>query len=195
MKRIDLVRSARLIGEPDRLFDSRAAEGFWDRFVRPGAVVDIGYKGAAGSTPIFCDAIGLDTDTPGYDGRNFPYADESIGTIHASHVLEHIPDYGYFLRECFRVLAVEGTLILCVPLMQAYERRATPPSHFNSDHRRFYTAARLMYEIETSLPRKVYTLLQLRERFRFSDLSLPPETHAEGPYEIECVLQKAGSRG
>jgi SAM-dependent methyltransferase len=194
-KRVELVRSTGLGGEATRLFDSRVAEGFWDRFVRPGVVVDIGYKGALNSTPIFRDAIGLDTDTPGYDGRNLPYADGSMGTIHASHLLEHVADYGHFFRECLRVLAVEGTLIIFVPLMDTYERRPTPPSSFNADHKRFYTAARLLLEIEASLPRATYALLHLRERFRVSDLSVPSHVHAEGPYEIECVLEKVAPTG
>lgn len=190
MKRIDLVRSKRMIGECDRLWDQRLTERFWDRFVRPGVLIDVGYKGAADSTPVFREAIGLDIDTPGYDGRNLPYQDCSIGTVHASHVLEHIPDYGHFLRECLRVLMSHGTVLLMVPIMQAYERNLTPPSRFNADHRRFYTAARLLFEIESSLPRANYTILHLRERILFSDLTLPPEVHAIGPYEIECVLEK-----
>ena len=189
-RRIKLVKSSRLQGEPTRLFDQRTAEGFWDRFVRPGVVIDVGYKGAADSTPIFEEALGLDIDTPGYDGRNLPYENGSLGTIHASHLLEHIADYGYFLRECMRALEYDGTLILFVPLMDTYERQYTPPSSFNGDHRRFYTANRLLYEIESSIPRSTYRIAHLRERFRPADLCLPLEQHAEGPYEIECVIEK-----
>ena len=194
-ERINLVMSDGQRGEPTRLFESRATEGFWERFVRPGIVIDIGYKGAADSAPIFREAVGLDIGTPGYDGRNLPYGDGSVGTIHASHLLEHVADYGHFLRECLRVLSFEGTLILLVPLMDSYERRLTPPSVFNQDHRRFYTSARLLFEIESSLPRPTYSILHLRERFRVSDLFLPQDVHALGPYEIECVLAKARPDG
>jgi SAM-dependent methyltransferase len=187
--RIDLLRSDSLGGEPARLFDDRLEEGFWGKFVRPGPVVDVGYKGA-GSTPVFRDAIGLDLDTPGYDGKHMPFPDGSIGSIHASHVLEHISDYGFFLRECFRVLAERGTLMIFVPLMDVYERRATPPSAWNDDHKRFYTASRLLFEIESTVPRPLYRVIHVRERFRFSDLSMPVDIHADGPYEIECVLEK-----
>ncbi len=193
--RIDLIPSPGLAGEPTRLFEARAAEGFWARFVKPGMVLDIGHKGALNSPPIFGDAAGLDSDTPGYDGRNLPYADGSVGTIHASHLLEHIADFGYFFRECFRILTVGGTLMLFVPMMEAYERRATPPSLFNADHKRFYTAARLLFEIESSLPRSSYVVMHVRERFRVSDLVLPVQTHAQGPYEIECVLEKTSATG
>ena len=193
--RIDLVKSDGLRGEPTRLFDSRAQEGFWDKFVRPGVVVDVGYKGATGSTPIFRDAVGLDTDTRGYDGRTFPYGDGFLGTIHASHLLEHIADYGYFFRECIRTLVPGGTLILFVPLMDSYERKPTPPSAFNADHKRFYTASRLLFEIESSIPRATYRIMHLRERFNYADFSKPEEVHASGPYEIECVLEKTRPGG
>jgi SAM-dependent methyltransferase len=189
-QRIGLIKSDGLKGEPSRLFDARFAEGFWDRFVRPGRVIDVGYKGYANSTPIFREAEGLDMDTRGYDGRTFPYGDGELGTIHASHLLEHIADYGFFFRECMRSLANDGTLILFVPLMDSYERKATPPSLFNADHKRFYTSARLLFEIESSLPRPYYRIVHLRERFNGSDFSKPSEAHASGPYEIECVVEK-----
>ena len=153
-------------------------------------VIDFGYKGCEVSVPVFRDAVGIDLGTPGYDGRNLPYADGSVGTVHASHVLEHIADYGYFFRECFRALAFDGTLILIVPLMEAYERRRALPSFFNSDHKRFYTSSRLLFEAESTLPRSMYRVAHLRERVRTADFFLPEDQHAHGPYEIECVLEK-----
>jgi SAM-dependent methyltransferase len=188
--RIPLIKSERLRGETAKLFDQRLREGFWGRFVRPGLVIDIGYKGYEDSTPVFRDSLGLDMDSPGYDGRNLPYEDGSVGTVHASHFLEHVADYGYFFRECLRALAAEGTLILFVPLMEAYERRRALPSHWNPDHKRFYTASRLLFEIESTLPRNSYRVLHLRERIRTADFSLPESIHAVGPYEIECVIEK-----
>jgi hypothetical protein len=191
LQRIELVRSHDLKGEAARLFDERLDEGFWDAFVRPGLVVDVGYKADHhNSTPLFRDCIGLDVDTPGYDCKNLPYKDGTVGTIHASHLLEHIADYTFFLRECFRALASGGTLLIFVPLMEAYEKKATPPSRWNLGHMRFYTASRLLHEIETSLRRDSYRILHLRERFVLGDLALPVDTHSSGPYEIECVLEK-----
>jgi SAM-dependent methyltransferase len=190
VERISLTKSDGLRGEPARLFDERLSEGFWDKFVRPGVVIDIGYKGGEGSSPLFRDCVGIDIDTPGYDGKNLPYDNGSVGTVHASHLLEHIADYQYFFRECFRALAFDGTLIIMVPLMEAYERRRVAPSIFNPDHKRFYTAARLLSEIESSLPRTAYRVAHLRERIRTTDFSLPENQHALGPYEIECVVEK-----
>ena len=79
--------------------------------------------------------------------------------------------------------------------MQFYERLAVPPSYWNFDHKRFYTSARLVQEIESSLPRASYQLAHLRERFNLSDLGRPPAEHAVGPYEIECVIEKTVPNG
>jgi SAM-dependent methyltransferase len=192
MERIALVKSDNPHGEAARGFEARLERGFWDKFVRPGAVVDIGYKGAnPDALPIFRDAIGIDLTTPGYNGRDLPFGDGHIGTIHASHLLEHIADYQHFFRECMRVLRPGGTLILMVPLMEAYEGKRTPPSLHNEDHKRFYTAGRLCAEFESILPRHSYRIAHLQELFSMTDLARPDGTHADGPlYEIECVVEK-----
>lgn len=190
MKKIPFIMSPGAGGESTRFFSQKLQNGFWDKYIRYGTVVDFGYKGGKNFSPLFNNSIGLDLDTPGYDGKNFPYGDNSIGTILASHVLEHLLDYGYFFRECFRCLMDKGTLILSVPLKDTYERQNVPISRFNHDHKRFYTASRLLYEIETQLPRNIYRIIYLEERFNVFDLNLPLEKHATGPYEIECVLEK-----
>ena len=190
MQRISLEMSPNAAGEAQRGFEFRQKSGFWSAYVSSGLVIDIGYKGQfENAGPIFREAIGLDMDTPGYNGRDIPFSNDSIGTVHASHLLEHIADYAYFFREVFRVLNYGGTLILMVPLMQAYENKLTPPSMFNEDHKRFYTSSRLLNEIETTLPRESYRILHLREIFNSIDFGRS-EGHASGPYEIECVVEK-----
>lgn len=190
MKRIALEMSTHAAGEARRGFEQRKNSGFWEAYVSPGIFVDIGYKGSWDTaTPIFKEAIGIDMDTPNYNGRDLPFANDSVGTVHASHLLEHIADYGYFLREVIRVLQYGGTMILMVPLMEAYENKSVPPSMFNEDHKRFYTSSRLLNEIETSLPRSIYRVIHLREVFNTLDLTRN-DGHAEGPYEIELVLEK-----
>jgi hypothetical protein len=192
LKRIPLVPSAGAVAEGRRNFAAREKEGFWEAYVRPGPVVDIGYHGGhPGAQPLFTQAIGLDLNTPGYNGRDLPYSDSSIGTIHGCHFLEHIADYQHFFREALRVLMNGGTLILMVPLMEAYENRLVGPSVHNPDHKRFYTASRLCEEFERALPRQAYRIIHLREKFNMADLNRPAGIHAGGPsYEIECVVEK-----
>ncbi len=186
---ISFTKSEGARGESSRFFDEKVRNGFYAKFIRKGTVVDIGYKGS-GNQPLFTESIGLDTDTPNYNGRDFPWPDESIGTVICSHVLEHVADYGHFLREIFRVLKPGGTAILAVPLKDVYERKDVPPSRFNGDHKRFYTVQRLLYEIETSVQRNLYKVVFLEEHFSTSDLQRPETLHACGAYEIECVLEK-----
>lgn len=54
--------------------------------------------------------------------RSIPLVDGCVDTVLASHVLEHLPDPGLFLRECQRVLSPGGHLIVLVPfLWQVHE--------------------------------------------------------------------------
>lgn len=191
MSKINFKMSANCIGEAKTGFQMRLNNGFWAAYVKDGLVLDIGFKGGyQDAGPIFEESIGLDIGSPNYNGRDIPFRNDSIGTVHASHLLEHIADYGYFLREVFRVLMPGGTLILTVPLKEAYENKETPLSDFNPDHKRFYTSSRLFNEIESSLPRNIYRVVHLRELFNMNDLQRTAG-HAKGPfYEIECVLEK-----
>lgn len=68
------------------------------------------------------DAINIDvTYYPGVDSvvdlsvYPWPWPDNSIDGIHASHVIEHLPDQVQFIKECHRILKPGGFLRLCVP--------------------------------------------------------------------------------
>lgn len=43
------------------------------------------------------------------------YSDGRFGVVHASHLIEHLRDPGAFLRECRRIIAPEGYLVLVTP--------------------------------------------------------------------------------
>lgn len=45
----------------------------------------------------------------------WPWPDESIDGIHASHILEHFPDQKQFIFECLRILKKGGFLRLKLP--------------------------------------------------------------------------------
>jgi len=44
-----------------------------------------------------------------------PFADESFDVVHASHVLEHLPDPAGFLGSCRKLLKTQGILVIEVP--------------------------------------------------------------------------------
>jgi SAM-dependent methyltransferase len=169
----------------------KLADGFIQRYVSGPNVLDIGYKGyISDAVPIVPQAIGIDFDYPGYDGRTLPFADASQDAVYSSHCLEHIADYRQAIGEWFRVLKPGGYLIIVVPHQFLYEKRSRLPSRWNEDHKRFYTPASLMTEIEQSLTPNTYRLRQLVDNDLGYDYAIGPGEHAGGCYEIELVIQK-----
>ena len=105
-----------------------------DRFLRPrlidlrGRLLDVG----AGEAPwrhllTRVDYVGIDVEAADqfgmrrnagvvyYDGRVFPFPDESFDHVLCVEVLEHVEDPSAFVREIARVLNAHGTLVLTVP--------------------------------------------------------------------------------
>lgn len=75
--------------------------------------------------------IGIDTniackpDVCG-DIQNLPFKDESINTINAIHVLEHVKDIVKVMNECWRVLKAGGEFNISVPLFPTVGSIADP---------------------------------------------------------------------
>lgn len=163
----------------------------FDKMIRyvqkPG--IDIGYGKQYGYEP-FADFKGVDQDYPGYDGLNLPFDDGSLRTVHASHVLEHMLHPTLTLKEWFRVLSTGGHMIITVPHKFLYEKRINLPSRWNRDHKRFYTPAILLAEIQLALTPNSYRVIYCRDNDWNFDYTIPPDQHSQGCYEIECVIQK-----
>lgn len=178
--------------ESRKTYAMKIANGFFDRYLSGNAILEIGYKGGIdGAVPIVPQAIGIDVDYPGYDGATLPFPDESQDGIYTSHCLEHIGDYKNAIREWYRVLKSGGHLVIVVPHQYLFERRLKLPSLSNSDHKRFYTPASLMNEIEDSLEPNSYRVRHLVDNDFGFDYSVPPwSPHVGGCYEIELVLEK-----
>jgi len=169
----------------------RVREGFFDRYFG-GVVLDIGYRGYEDLevVPVLEDAIGIDLNYPGYDGKRLPFEDGTVDTVYASHTLEHIDEPLDAIREWFRVLKVGGHLVLAVPHQFLYEKRTARPSRWNGDHKRFYTPARLMAEVETALAPNSYRVRRLMDDDESYNYAIPPTQHAGGAYQIELVIEK-----
>lgn len=176
--------------ETDKSEPRRIREGFFDKYMQ-GNGLDIGYRGSIqDAEPVAPNAIGIEMDYPGYDGRTLPFDDQSQDFVYNSHCLEHIVDYKQPIREWFRVLKVGGYLIITVPHQFLYEKKADKPSRYNGGHHRFYTPAKLMKEIEESLEPNTYRLRYLQDCDEGFDYTIPPEQHSHGEYQIELVIQK-----
>ncbi len=172
-------------------FERRKRDRILEKYLSGNSILDIGYRGGdPQSQPITEAAIGIDLDYPGYDGKTLPFSDFSQDAVFASHVLEHIVDWKSALVDWYRVLKINGYLVIAVPHRDLYERKANLPSRFNGDHRRFYTPASLLNEIETALPVSGYRIRVLHDVDEGFDYTVPPDRHAKGSYEIELVLEK-----
>lgn len=176
--------------ETEKSHLSRLLNGFYNKYMS-GKGLDIGYRGSiSDAEPVLSDAIGVDMDYPGYDGKTLPFPDESQDYVFASHVLEHIDNPMQAVKEWFRVLKPQGHLVICVPHQYLYEKKLARPSQYNEDHKKFYTAWNLMLDIDSALPINHWRLRHMRDNDRAFDYSIPPERHSSGCYEIECVIQK-----
>ena len=177
--------------ESKKNYEIRLKEGFIARYLSGDQVLDIGYRGGTeNAVPITEKAIGIELDYPGYDGKTLPFSEQSQDAVYSSHCLEHIDDYATVLADWYRVLKIGGFMIVMVPHRDLYERKASLPSRYNGDHKRFYTPASLLTEIELSLPVAGYRVRSLRDLDTGFDYMIPPETAPAGSYEIELVLEK-----
>jgi predicted SAM-dependent methyltransferase len=180
--------------EAGKMYLARRASGFFSRFLSGDVVLDIGYKGYANPDGITTapHAIGVDLDYPGYDGTRLPFDDHTVDSVFSSHCLEHIEAYKEALRDWHRVLKCGGFMVVIVPSQQLYERKRSLPSLYNTDHKRFYTPASLLSEVQESLEENSYRVRYLEENDKGYDYSILPPLHAVGSYEIVLVLERIG---
>ncbi len=174
-----------------RSYARRVASGFMHRYFSGDAILDIGYRGGdPNAVPITENAIGIELDYPGYDGVHLPFPDASQDTILAGHVLEHIPVYKPVLQDWYRVLRIGGFMVLILPHRHLFERVCDLPSRWNGDHKRFYTPASLLAEIEDALPVNGYRVRHLADNDFEFDYDRPLHQSPVGCYEIELVIEK-----
>ena len=55
-----------------------------------------------------------------YDGKDFPFENNSFDYLYHTETLEHIKAPAYFLKECNRVLKDNGTMFFSVPFQARY---------------------------------------------------------------------------
>lgn len=100
--------------------------------------------------------INIDLSSRGdikHDLRNgIPFPDNSVGVINASHIIEHLPDKTFTMREIHRVLAHGGWAFIEVPSTDgrgAYQD-PTHVSYWNENSFLYYTDAYLAQFIENT---------------------------------------------
>lgn len=176
--------------ESQRTFQDKMDSGFFDAYMK-GHGLDIGYAGyVEGVEPILPSATGVDLSYPGYNGITLPFGTESQDYVHSSHCLEHINDYKTAIKEWHRVIKSKGHLVIIVPHQFLYEKKKNLPSIWNMDHKRFYTPASLLAEVEQSLVPNTYRVRMLEDGDKGFTYDIGPNKHSGGQYEITLVLQK-----
>ena len=167
--------------------------GFFDRYMSGPIGLDIGGVGyLSDTTSILETATIIDLETPGYDGIILPHETASVDYILSSHMLEHVPTENVTetLREWLRVLKTDSYLVVTVPHKFLYECKENLPSLWNADHKRFYTPAKLLAEIEEAFEPNSYRIELLKDSAEGFDYTIPPESHSGGCYEIMLVVKK-----
>lgn len=176
--------------ESQRTYDEKFENGFFAKYMS-GLGLDIGYAGyTQGVLPILPTALGIDTSYPNYDGITLPFRDETQDYVYNSHCLEHIDDYKAVLQDWHRVTKINGYIIIIVPHQFLYEKKKNLPSRWNGDHKRFYTPASLLREVEEALKPNSYRIRLLEDGDTGFTYNVPPEKHSGGQYEITLVIQK-----
>jgi len=177
--------------ESRKSYSQKIESGFFDKYLSGSSILEIGYKGGLNDVvPIVPQAVGVDLDYPGYNGKTLPFPDESQDAIYTSHCFEHIADYKHALRDWFRVLKIGGFLVIVVPHQHLFERRRNLPSRWNLDHKRFYTPASLLREIEEVFAPNSYRVRHMMDNDLGFDYSVTPLGAGVGCFEIEIVLEK-----
>ena len=77
-----------------------------------------------------------------------------------------------------------------VPHQHLYERKESPPSLWNPDHKHFYTPAGLLHTVEAALAPNSYRVRHLQDNDFLYDYGLKPTDPSGGCYEIELVLER-----
>lgn len=177
-------------GETLKNDNARKYSGFYDKYLR-GFGLDIGYKGYEGATdPVVPGALGIDLDTPGYDGIMLSFPENTLDYVFSSHCLEHMQDIVAVMKEWHRVTKIGGHIIIIVPHKFLYEKKFGLPSKFNEDHKWFFTPASLLQYVEAAILPNSYRIVSLRDNDTDFDYSLGPSIHSSGSYEIELVIKK-----
>jgi SAM-dependent methyltransferase len=179
-------------GEAGRSYLHRLHSGFLHRYCSGALVLDVGFSGYDNpeGKAALPHAIGIDLDYPGYDGRTLPFGNSTVDTVFSSHCLEHIQYDHAAVRDWFRVLRLGGFIVCIVPSQALYEKRRFLPSRFNEDHKRMYTPSSLLKTFEEALEVNSYRVRHLAENDRGFNYEIGPDTHSDGAYEIEMVIEK-----
>ena len=169
----------------------RRREGYYERYF-VGKGIDIG----CGNSTITPDAQPWDISKGNSDATCMKgIDDESQDFVYASHVLEHIDDPHLAMYNWWRILKVNGYLIVAVPDEELYEQ-CIWPSVLNSDHRHSFTAHKDerpehgLNLMDLITPLDGHKLVGLRTCDYNYDYSLKNVDQVRAERQVEAIVQK-----
>ena len=168
--------------------DGDALDRLFERFAGGSDVLQLAFAG--GREPVRANAVPVDLGVRSRKPPALPRADASQTAVLALHVLEYIADYRGAIADWFRVLRTGGHLTVSVPHQFLDERKLYPPSRWEPERRRFYTAASLLAEIEEALDPMSYRVRLLRENDAGFDYRVPPGQPSVGCGEVVAVIER-----
>ena len=182
-------------GETWKARSRRLSTGWFDKYApadQPG--IDIGCQ----NDPVcpgfrLWDIIFGDGDATLMEGVE----DNQYQTVYASHVLEHLEEPILAIKHWYRITRPGGHLIILVPHRDMYEKKESPPSKWNHEHKWFYLPENVepMSNRVLGLKNCILAAIPDPDIVSFNVLSdgfkeSPPNVHACGEYSIEAIIRK-----
>jgi SAM-dependent methyltransferase len=172
-------------------FERLADTALFRRILSSKCILEIRHRGHdPRAMSISHRATRLELDYPADEGKALSFPDESQDAVLSSYTLQHIVDYRRAIADWFRLLRVGGFLVINVPHQFLYERKLSLPSRFDASHKRFYTAASLLMEIEEALDPHEYRVRYLEDNDKGFDYNAEPQKPPSGGHNIIVVLER-----
>ncbi len=177
------------IGETSKAHDRRKREDFFSLYCT-GKGLDVGY----GGDPLVENVTGWDFEH-GDAQLLLGVNDSEYNFVYSSHLLEHLPNVEKAIKNWWRVLKVDGYLILYLPHRDLYEKKKLLPSQFNDDHMHFFlpdtddlpdTIGVTQLIKKTLSNFKIIYCTICDENY----ISNGPMKQSDGEYSIELVVKK-----
>ena len=185
-------------GETWKAREHRLRTGWFDKYAPSDkSGIDIGcQKDFLNTTFRRWDLIFGDGDATYMDGVE----DNSYHTVYCSHILEHLEYPVLAIKNWYRITKPGGHLIILVPHRDMYEKKESPPSKWNQEHKWFFLPYRDPHQSIVA-PSVLFLNSCILEAIPDADIvsyevlsegyiESPPHVHSCGEYSIEAVVRK-----
>jgi SAM-dependent methyltransferase len=174
----------------DRVSEFQSIKTRLDDYLTGSAILDVRVEHISGAEPIRPHARLISLSADQHHGFELPVPDGSQDAVFAASCLQLLDDPEAAIREWMRAVRRGGHLIVTVPHQFLYERRVALPSRWTRQHKRFYTPAGLLSEVERALQPNCYRVRRLMDDDANFDYARRPDQPATGSHDIELVIER-----